>query len=291
MDRMVALHQTHMNRGGPVEVEAAWLHHVFTQIHPFEDGNGRVARAIASLVFIKAGWFPLLITRDTREKYLDALEVADGGDLRPLVALFVQSQRTSLLGAMEVVFEVKPPGTPDEAITAARDLLIHRGDISPRAWERAREIAHELWRSGANRVMEIVGILQGEIANLRPDFGFAGQAAQESLGADVATQVIDAAKSLGYSANLDAFEKWIQLSLKTDRTASLLLSFHGVGVKYRGIIGALVLFLEQGKEAVLATDEAFQVNYEEDQAQAQARFSKWLESALARGITLWRKKL
>ena len=26
------------------EVEAAWLHHRFTQIHPFEDGNGRVAR-------------------------------------------------------------------------------------------------------------------------------------------------------------------------------------------------------------------------------------------------------
>jgi len=103
--------------------------------------------------------------------------------------------------------------------------------------------------------------------------------------------VLNAAKSLGYSANLDDFNQWIQLLLKTDGTSSLLISFHGVGVKYRGIIGALVIFLEQGKEAVLATDEAFQMNYAEDPTQAQARFSKWLESALTKGLTLWRSTL
>jgi Fic family protein len=54
MDRLVAMHSEHDERGVPVEVEAAWFHHRFTQIHPFADGNGRVARAIASLVFIKA---------------------------------------------------------------------------------------------------------------------------------------------------------------------------------------------------------------------------------------------
>ena len=35
------------------EVEAAWLHHRFTQIHPFQDGNGRIARALATLIFVK----------------------------------------------------------------------------------------------------------------------------------------------------------------------------------------------------------------------------------------------
>src|SRR5690606_5454992 len=42
------------------EVRAAWLHHRFTQIHPFQDGNGRVARALASFEFIRAGLLPLL---------------------------------------------------------------------------------------------------------------------------------------------------------------------------------------------------------------------------------------
>jgi fido (protein-threonine AMPylation protein) len=291
MDRMVALHQTHNDRGVPVEVEAAWLHHVFAQIHPFEDGNGRVARAIASLVFIKAGWFPVLITRDTREKYIDALEVADQGDLRRLVALFVQSQRTSLLGAMEAALEVKPPSSVDEVITAALGLLIQRGLTTPRAWERAKEIVHQLWNTGTNRVSDISGLLKADIARLRSEFGFAARAGQGSLDADAATQVLNAARSLGYSANLDDFNDWTQLLLKNDGTSSLLLSFHGVGAKYRGIIGALVIFLEQGKEAVLATDEAFQINYAEDPTQAQVRFSKWLESALTRGLTLWRKTL
>ena len=43
MDRLVAMHHNHTDIAP--EVEAAWLHHRFTQIHPFQDGNGRIARA------------------------------------------------------------------------------------------------------------------------------------------------------------------------------------------------------------------------------------------------------
>src|SRR5580765_1896085 len=74
MDRLLALHAEHEKTGVPVEVEAAWLHHRFAQIHPYQDGNGRVARALASLVFIRAGWFPVVVTRDDRGRYIDKLE-------------------------------------------------------------------------------------------------------------------------------------------------------------------------------------------------------------------------
>ena len=69
MDRLTTLHEEHQTAAVPPEVEAAWLHHRFTQIHPFQDGNGRIARALATLVFLRAGWFPLVITRDTRLDY------------------------------------------------------------------------------------------------------------------------------------------------------------------------------------------------------------------------------
>lgn len=85
MDRMVAMHLTHLEAGIAPEVEAAWLHHRFTQIHPFQDGNGRVARALASLVLIRAGLFPLVVPRDEKAIYLESLERADSGDLRSLV--------------------------------------------------------------------------------------------------------------------------------------------------------------------------------------------------------------
>ena len=67
--------------------KAAWIHHAFTQIHPFSDGSGRVARAIASLVFIRGGSFPLVVYRDDRADYIGALEIAGAGNLRDMIGL------------------------------------------------------------------------------------------------------------------------------------------------------------------------------------------------------------
>lgn len=102
MDRLIEMHLEHGERGVPPEIQAAWLHHRFTQIHPFQDGNGRVARALATLVMIRAGWFPLVVTDAGREDYIDALEMADGGEPGPLVRLFSGIQRHAMEGAMGV---------------------------------------------------------------------------------------------------------------------------------------------------------------------------------------------
>ncbi len=107
MERLLTMHSQHEKAGVPVEVVAAWLHHRFAQIHPYQDGNGRVARALASLIFIKAGWFPVIVTRDNRERYIDALEVADEGDLRSLFAFFVNLQKRSLFRLMQVATDIQ----------------------------------------------------------------------------------------------------------------------------------------------------------------------------------------
>jgi Fic family protein len=101
MDALIRMYLEHESQDVPPEVEAAWLHHRFSQIHPFADGNGRVARAIASLVFIKAGWFPVIVKREDKPRYIDALERADDDNLRALVSLFVEGQRNALLQARE----------------------------------------------------------------------------------------------------------------------------------------------------------------------------------------------
>jgi len=93
MDRLIEMHQQHLAQGVPPEIEAAWLHHGFTQIHPFQDGNGRVARALASLIYIRAGWFPFVVHRDDCTEYIDCLEQADSGDLFPLVKLSGRIQK------------------------------------------------------------------------------------------------------------------------------------------------------------------------------------------------------
>ena len=58
-------------------IVAAWFHHRFTQIHPYQDGNGRVARALTTLILLRADLLPLVVDRDLRVEYIKALELAD----------------------------------------------------------------------------------------------------------------------------------------------------------------------------------------------------------------------
>lgn len=45
----------------------AWALLSFVRIHPFFDGNGRIARLIANLPLLKCGYPPLLISLEWRE--------------------------------------------------------------------------------------------------------------------------------------------------------------------------------------------------------------------------------
>ena len=77
-------------------VSAAWLHHRFVQIHPFQDGNGRVARALTLFSTGRSQYPPLVVNREDREKYLDVLDRANNGDLTPLGRLFVRLATQSI---------------------------------------------------------------------------------------------------------------------------------------------------------------------------------------------------
>lgn len=92
---------------------AAWQHHRFQQIHPFQDGNGRVGRAILNWYLVKNEFFPIVISRaddriehisalekTDRTKYISALEKADTGDLTPLIDLLVRFQKNTILLAL-----------------------------------------------------------------------------------------------------------------------------------------------------------------------------------------------
>jgi Fic family protein len=49
------------------------LHVSFVRIHPFWDGNGRMARLIANIPVIRAGYPPIIIPKERRQKYINAL--------------------------------------------------------------------------------------------------------------------------------------------------------------------------------------------------------------------------
>ncbi|UQV53618.1 Fic family protein [Corynebacterium pseudodiphtheriticum] len=71
-------------------VQAAYAHYAFVRIHPFADGNGRIARALASIFLYRSPGVPLVIYHDQRVDYLDALEAADDGDFKQLVRFLAE---------------------------------------------------------------------------------------------------------------------------------------------------------------------------------------------------------
>lgn len=81
-------------------VRAAWLHHGLSCVHPFADGNGRLARTLASAPLVAAGLPPLEVMEQDRERlYLPALRAADAGDLGPFVR-FVEAQVERAVASM-----------------------------------------------------------------------------------------------------------------------------------------------------------------------------------------------
>jgi len=55
-------------------VVAALLHSEFVKIHPFVDGNGRTARLLMNFIAIRAGYPPIVIKKEQRFAYYDALD-------------------------------------------------------------------------------------------------------------------------------------------------------------------------------------------------------------------------
>lgn len=282
MERLLQMHREHTASGVPLEIEAAWLHHRFTQIHPYQDGNGRVARALASLIFAKAGWFPVVVTRDDRTRYIDALEVADEGDLRSLVAFFVDVQKRSLFQATQAAADTHPVETVTEAIAAAKKVLTGAGrSLDPRVWLKAKRIADRLMELAGERLTQIAEMMKTEIGENRPEFKF-------STFSGTTTPFHP--PKLEYTPNTDDYQQVRRLSISTHRGKVIEIQAHAIGSKFRGLIG-IVTFFWSGSGSELASKEPFQVNYAESFESAERRFRPWLEESLVNALTLWRKSL
>lgn len=86
---------------GPALVRAALVHLDFVAIHPFPDGNGRIARFLMNLVLTTAGLPWATIRTDDRQRYFEALEMATVDDDPRPFARFVLEYVSRATEAMD----------------------------------------------------------------------------------------------------------------------------------------------------------------------------------------------
>ncbi len=299
MDKLIQWHNKHVNCGVTPEVEAAWLHHRFTQIHPFQDGNGRIARALATLVFLQNGWFPLVITNENRKEYIDSLEKADYGDLKPLVAFFTQLAKDAFIRALSISETViSSQRTTENVLTAIQKTIFDKTTSNHQYNERAVSLADAMIEISCNEFDEIsqrLGTLE------IPDSHYSFSVAKSSHDTEhwFRGQIYKIGDAFDYYVNLEKYHKWVRLRLRNRRNCSIILSIHSVSRNFSGVMAG-IMFLEyrenvegyvniDGPYALSEKPYLFTAN--DHKEKISLPFRDWVHTGLMNGLVMWQQKI
>ena len=155
-------------------LQAAYAHYALTSIHPFPDGNGRTARALASMYLYRSAGIPLLTFADQSLQYFDALAGADRGAYEPF-ARFIESRALDTIGILVGRLRLAKRPLSQASREMSETLKSHAG------------LTHGEVQMASRRLGELIGneLKAGiEEASLPPDItmgGFSGSVGQCSF--------------------------------------------------------------------------------------------------------------
>ena len=97
MSDLLDWYRTREKEGEHPIVLAATFHYRFVRIHPFDDGNGRMARLLMNMILIRHGYTVAIVPRGERSRYIEMLEQADRSeDLGEFIAFLAGCCRYAL---------------------------------------------------------------------------------------------------------------------------------------------------------------------------------------------------
>ena len=138
-------------------LKATWTHWALARIHPFLDGNGRMARLWQDLVLFQGNLTAAIIRRGNTG-YYQALQSADEGDFNPLAQLIVQSCTATMqqyLNAQREVDELK--GWASELIGEVAKADAGQLRLEYVRWSNAMEQLRDAFERCATQVTSASG--------------------------------------------------------------------------------------------------------------------------------------
>jgi Fic/DOC family len=127
---------------------AAQLHHDFLVIHPFDDGNGRVARLLMNYVLARDGFPPVIIKSADKGNYVAAIRLADIGRIDALTDYLIRQLQWSLdlaLRAAKGESLEEPSDVEKEIALFIREQDASRTEVKKRSPETLRELYDSGW--------------------------------------------------------------------------------------------------------------------------------------------------
>jgi Fic family protein len=123
---------------------ATWVHWAIARVHPFEDGNGRMARLWQDLILLRSRLTVAIIRPQERVTYLDALVKADDNNYNPLAQLICQR----VMSTFQIYLNAQQAA--DELQGWASELT---GETHVRESEK-RHLAYQRWRHAVEQVRD-----------------------------------------------------------------------------------------------------------------------------------------
>jgi Fic family protein len=281
-------------------IVSAWLHHRFTQIHPYQDGNGRVARALITFILLRSDLLPLVIDRDLRTEYIDALEKADRGDLAALAMQFARLERTAILQALSVdaEAEIAHDRTLTGAVIESLAQKFGKRRVQQQATlRRVDDVAAALRSRARQHIERAFTELKQPLATIgTPEIHVADGGPDRENAHWYKYEVVKSANEAGKFANFSEAHYFLKSTARVERERLVfVVSFHHVGRELSGIMEAtafarLESFEESddreraSEEFFVCSVEPFVFTHQTNEADIGDSFSRWLDTALAVAI-------
>jgi Fic family protein len=278
-------------------IAASWLHHRFTQIHPYQDGNGRVARALTTMVLLRADLLPPVLDRDLRVEYIGALESADLGNLAPLATIFARLERAAILQALSVDADAelaRQRSLTSAVINSLAYKFAKRKEQKAAELKHVNEVARQLRQQALTALQTSFIEIERTIAEAGPVDSFVRAGGPDQGNAHwYRFEVGTSAKESGKFANLAEDHYFVKATVRANRERLVFVcSFHHVGRELTGVMEATAFArLEsfddsEDREAVaerffLCSIEPFVFTYNTNPDDIGHAFGAWLDQALA----------
>ncbi|TYQ15433.1 UNVERIFIED_CONTAM: hypothetical protein Cloal_1886 [Acetivibrio alkalicellulosi] len=242
-------------------VKAAFFHHAFTQIHPFQDGNGRIARLIASLILVKGNLFPFAILRSEKKEYIDSLENADNGNYQSLIDLFCKVQIRNI----ESVLNLK---TVSEDSNFKQIIGVFSEKVKKLKSIEAEERSIQISKNRIDIFNYCVTILNKLGSNLQEELGDMAtiNVKDESPNGDnyyyFNKQIAEYATQHNYYFNPSLPRGWVRIFIKISdkKKYNLIISLHHYGFDDSTLaIGAFLEFIDDNVQKSASSKKNYRI--------------------------------